>query len=215
MARLLLGCLLLCALASPGMAALSEGDGAPDFQAQASLAGKAFNFSLKEALKKGPVVVYFFPAAYTGTCNIQAHEFAANYEKFVAAGATVVGVSLDSITRLNAFSADPDSCAGKVAVASDSDGRISKSYGLRVEQPPPGVTDTQGYAIEHGLVEQVTFVVTADGKIAATIRGDSPSSNVAKALEAVQRVAAKQVTRAPGDSRRYRKTGLTMVLSRF
>ena len=75
-------------------AALKEGDTAPNFEAQASLAGKAFNFSLKEALKKGPVVVYFYPSAYTGGCNIQAHTFAVNMDKFAAAGATVAGTGV-------------------------------------------------------------------------------------------------------------------------
>lgn len=196
MKRLLLGGLFFCALALPAIAALKVGDPAPGFTAQASLAGKSFSFSLKEALRKGPVVVYFFPAAFTQACNIQAHEFAASYDKFVAAGATVVGVSLDSITRLNAFSADPDYCGGKVAVASDADGRIAKSYDLRVEIAPPGVTDTQGHMIEHGLVEQFTFVIAPDGKIAATMSDDSPTANVARALQAVQRLSAKQLTQA-------------------
>ena len=89
------------------MAALKEGDAAPDFKAQASLAGKVFTFVLKEALKKGPVVVYFYPSAFTSGCNLQAHTFAVNYGKFVAAGAQIIGVSLDSIARLNDFSADP------------------------------------------------------------------------------------------------------------
>lgn len=195
MPRLLLGCLLWFAIAFSAAAALQEGDLAPDFEIPASLAGKTFTFSLKEALKKGPVVVYFFPAAFTDACNVQAHEFAANYDKFVAAGATVVGVSLDSIHRLNRFSADPDYCGGKVAVASDADGGVSKSYDLRVEEAPAGVTDIQGAPIEHGLVEQMTFVVAPDGKIAAVVRGDSPTANVAKALEAVRRLAAKQLTR--------------------
>lgn len=197
MTRFLIACLLSWALALPAAAALKEGDRAPEFEAQASLAGRAFTFSLKEALKKGPVVVYFYPAAFTETCNVQAHQFAANYDKFVAAGATVVGVSLDSIARLNAFSAAPDYCGGKVAVASDADGSIAKSYDLQVQDPPPGTTDTQGNVIEHGLVEQMTFVVAPDGRIAATVTGKSPTANVAKALEAVQRLATKQLTKAP------------------
>ena len=196
MTRLLAGCLFACAIALPAMAALKEGDRAPDFTAQASLAGKSFTFSLKEALKKGPVVLYFYPAAFTQTCNIQAHQFAANHEKFVAAGATVVGVSLDSIARLNEFSADPNSCGGKVAVASDNDGSIAKSYDLEVLDPPRGTTDTQGNPIEHGLVEQFTFIIAPSGEVAATVGEGSPTANVAKALEAVQRLATKQLTQA-------------------
>ncbi|MDP3902435.1 MAG: redoxin domain-containing protein, partial [Methylococcaceae bacterium] len=94
MKKFLLGCLLTTAFTLPAAAALKEGDAAPDFQTQASLAGKAFNYSLKDALKTGPVVVYFYPSAYTGGCNIQAHTFAVNTEKFAAAGATIIGVSL-------------------------------------------------------------------------------------------------------------------------
>ncbi|MBS1189881.1 MAG: bcp [Rhodocyclaceae bacterium] len=211
MTRLLLGCLLSWVLALPAMAALNAGDKAPDFKAQASLAGKVFTFSLRDALRRGPVVIYFYPAAFTNSCNIQAHQFAADYEKFVAAGATVVGVSLDSIDRLNAFSADPNYCGGKVTVASDSDGSIARSYDLQVKEPPPGITDIQGIVIEHGLVEQMTFVVAPDGKIAATVADGSPAANVAKALEAVQRLAAKQLTRAlsPAGPRANEKYGLS------
>jgi thioredoxin-dependent peroxiredoxin len=184
-----------CAIALPALAALKEGTPAPDFKAQASLAGKEFTYSLKDALKKGPVVVYFYPSAYTGGCNIQAHTFAVNMEKFNAAGATVVGVSLDSIDRLNVFSADPDFCAGKLPVASDSSGAIAKSYDLKVREGRPGMKDTKGNEIDHGFAERTTFVVTPDGKVAATIEtinGVTPSTNVEKALEAVQQLAKKK-----------------------
>src|SRR6187402_2331368 len=127
---LLLAGLPLLGLATQAGAALKEGDAAPDFKAPASFNGKAFPYSLKEALKKGPVVVYFFPAAFTGGCNIQAHTFAENVGKFAAAGATIVGVSLDNIAKLNEFSADPAYCAGKIPIASDADGRIAKAFDL-------------------------------------------------------------------------------------
>lgn len=182
--------LLTGAIALPAMAALKEGDSAPDFKAQASLAGKAFTFSLKDSLKKGPVVVYFYPSAYTGGCNIQAHTFAVNHEKFAAAGATVIGVSLDNIARLNEFSADPDYCAGKVAVASDADGKIAKSFDLNVRDAVPGRKDTKGKDIDHGFAERTTYIVTPDGRIAATLGGLAPEANVNQALEAVQKLAA-------------------------
>ena len=126
---------VLCttALAFPAFAALKAGDTAPDFEARASLAGEEFDFSLANALEKGTVVVYFYPSAYTQGCNVQAREFAVNMDKFEAAGASVIGVSLDSIERLNDFSADPEYCAGKLAVASDEDGEIAKSYELDVQ----------------------------------------------------------------------------------
>ncbi len=176
-------------LALPASAALKPGDVAPEFTAQASLAGKAFSFSLKEALKKGPVVVYFYPAAFTSGCNVQAHSFAVNQDKFQAAGASVIGVSLDNIARLNVFSADPEYCGGKVAVASDADGRITKAYELSVRRLPWNMKDSRGVEIDHGFAERTTFVVTPDGRIAATLDGLSPAENVAQALQAVEKLA--------------------------
>lgn len=186
MKNLLLGCLLSTAVALPALAALNQGDKAPVFKTKASLAGKAFDYSLADALKKGPVVVYFYPSAYTQGCNIQAHTFAENMDKFTAAGATVIGVSLDSIERLNDFSADPNYCAGKLAVASDADGAIAKSYSLMVGEARAGAKDTRGVEINHGFAERTTFVVTPDGKVATTVGGVRPDENVQKSLEAVQ-----------------------------
>jgi peroxiredoxin Q/BCP len=190
MKRFLLACALSGAIALPAAAALTQGQSAPDFQAQASLAGKSFAFSLKDSLKKGPVVVYFYPSAYTGGCNIQAHTFAVKHDQFAAAGATVIGVSLDSIARLNTFSADPDYCAGKVAVASDPGGKIARSYELTVREATPGRKDSRGAELDHGFAERTTFIVTPDGKIAATVGGVSPEANVNQALELVQQLAA-------------------------
>jgi peroxiredoxin len=188
--------LLTMTLALPALAALKQGDTAPQFKAQASLAGKEFTFSLADALKKGPVVVYFYPSAYTSGCNVQAHEFAVNYDKFSAAGASVVGVSLDNIARLNEFSADPEYCAGKLPVASDEKGEIARSYDLEVISEYNGqslitMKDTRGVPIGHAAAERTTFVVMPDGKIAATIGGIAPKDNVMKALEAVEQLAKK------------------------
>ncbi|OAI03549.1 AhpC/TSA family antioxidant protein [Methylomonas methanica] len=190
MKHLILKSLLPVVFALPVMAALPEGHPAPDFEAQASLAGKAFNYTLEDALKKGPVVVYFYPSAYTGGCNLQAHSFAVNHEKFAAAGASIVGVSLDSIERLNDFSADPNYCASKFPVASDADGKISGNYDIAVKAAAPGKTDSRGVEINHGFAERTTFVVTPNGKIAATLGGLKPEENVAKALEIVEKLAA-------------------------
>lgn len=176
-------------LMSPVFAALKEGDKAPVFNLEASLAGKPFQFSLAESLKKGPVVVYFYPSAYTGGCNIQAHTFSVNSEKFAAAGATVIGVSLDSIERLNDFSADPEYCAGKFAVGSDVDGKVAKAFELNVREAVEGKVDSRGKAIDHGFAERTTFIITSDGKIAATIGGVTPAENVKAALEKVQQLS--------------------------
>src|SRR6266404_4830370 len=187
----LAGLILSGALALPALAALKEGDKAPEFTAPASLAGKEFSFALKDALKKGPVVVYFYPAAFTGGCNTQANAFSENSVKFSAAGASIIGVSLDKIATLNQFSADPQYCAGKIPVASDSDGKIAKSYDLQVRDAKPGAKNTRGDEIGHGFAERTTFIVTQNGKVAATIGNVSPADNVAKALEAVQQVKAR------------------------
>ena len=179
-------------VATTALAALKAGDAAPPFTAPASLAGQPFTYSLKESLAKGPVVVYFYPSAYTSGCNVQAHEFSTKTEQFAAAGASVVGVSLDSIERLNAFSADHTYCAGKLAVASDAEGRIARSFGLRVTDAQPGAIDTRGKEIDHGFAERTTFVVRKDGTIAAIVGGVSPSENVARALEQVKMLAASR-----------------------
>jgi peroxiredoxin Q/BCP len=175
----------------PAFASLQSGALAPDFTAPASLAGKEFSFSLKAALLNGPVVVYFYPSAFSGGCNIQAHEFAVNKDKFATVGASIVGVSLDSIDRLNDFSADPAYCGGKIPVASDVGGKIAKSYDLKVSEAKSGVKDSRGVEIGHGFAERATFIVTQDGRIFATIGGVAPDENVDQALLAVKRLTRR------------------------
>jgi peroxiredoxin Q/BCP len=184
--RILSTLALSIGLIASANAALKEGDAAPEFTLQASLAGKAFSYSLKDSLKKGPVVVYFYPSAFTNGCNIQAHTFAENVDRFKAAGATVIGVSLDSITRLNDFSSDPQFCAGKIAVASDAEGRVAKGFDLAVAEIPAGRKDSRGIEIDHGRVDRTTFIVGQDGKVVATVGGLAPAANVEKALEIIQ-----------------------------
>ncbi|HEX3139982.1 MAG TPA: peroxiredoxin [Rhizobacter sp.] len=181
--------LLLAGTALHAFASLKEGQPAPDFKAPASLAGKAFTYSLRDALKKGPVVVYFYPAAFTTGCSIQAHTFSENVDKFTAAGASIVGVSLDNIAQLNEFSADPQSCAGKIPVASDADGAIARAFDVAVSETPAGRKNSRGQEIDHGRAERSTFVVTPDGKVAATVGGVAPDVNVHQALAVVQQLA--------------------------
>ncbi len=190
MKRLLLGCVAMSVFTFPALAALQAGDTAPDFSAPASLAGNTFSYSLKAALHKGPVVVYFYPSSFTGGCNLQAHTFAVNSDKFAAAGATIIGVSLDSIERLNDFSKDPNYCAGKFPTASDPDGKIARSYNLNIREATAGAKDTRGVEIGHGFAERTTFIVTPDGKIAKSIGGVKPDENVDQALAAVQALPA-------------------------
>ncbi len=192
MKRLLVCALLGSALAMPAYAALKPGDKAADFSARASLAGKEFGFSLKAALAKGPVVVYFYPAAYTRGCNIEAHTFAENADKFAAAGATIIGVSRDTIAKLNQFSADPEYCAGKFAVAADADGSIAKSYDLKVSPVREGAKDTKGQDITTEFTERTTFVITQDAKVVSTLSSNddkiSPEDHVLKSLALVEQI---------------------------
>jgi thioredoxin-dependent peroxiredoxin len=177
------------------LAALKPADPAPDFSAKASLAGKEFNFSLQDALKKGPAVVYFYPSAYTKGCDLEAHTFAENKEKFDAVGATIIGVSADSIERLNAFSADPDYCAGKFPVASDPGHKIADSYHLTAQALRPGFKDVRGVEIDHDFIERTTFVIGKDHKVIATLSSAddklTPDQHVSKSLEIVQKLAGK------------------------
>jgi thioredoxin-dependent peroxiredoxin len=169
---------------------LSKGDAAPVFAAPASLAGSEFDFSLKNALAKGPVVVYFYPSAYTGGCDLEAHTFAELKDKFTAAGATIIGVSADDIQRLNSFSSDPNYCAGKFPVASDSAGKIAATYGLTFALPRPGIKDIRGQDLTHGFIPRTTFVIDKKGKIVAVFSSEvdhiSPSEHVEKALAIVK-----------------------------
>lgn len=183
----------LC-VAIPAFAALKPGATAPAFTAEASLAGKDFTFSLTQALKKGPVVVYFYPSAYTGGCDIEAHTFATEKAKFDAAGATIIGVSADSIGRLNTFSSDPNYCAGKFPVASDASGHIAASYDLKTMAAQPGLTDVRGVAIHHGFIPRTTFVIDRHGRIVATLSSEAdhlhPQDHVKQSLAIVQRMQA-------------------------
>lgn len=162
------------------------------FSAKASLDGQAFHFSLKKALKKGPVVVYFYPAAYTGGCDLEAHTFANLKDKFTEAGATIIGVSADDIKRLNSFSSDPDYCAGKFPVASDPEGKIAATYGLKLSPPQPNVKDVRGEKVDHGFLPRTTFVINRKGKIVAEFSsekdGITPDEHVKKALSIVQKL---------------------------
>lgn len=185
---------LAALLAAPAFAALPVGASAPDFTATASRAGKDFTFSLRQALAKGPVVVYFYPAAYTEGCDLEAHTFATESDKFDEAGATIIGVSADSIARLNQFSSDPNYCAGKFAVASDPSGKVAKSYGVAMSPPQAGVKDVHDRPVDHGFFARTTFVLDRGGKVVATFSSTAdhltPDQHVARSLAIVQRLHA-------------------------
>src|SRR5882724_147522 len=164
---LALGCAVLAAAASH--AALKTGAQAPDFTTQATLAGKPFKFSLADALKSGPVVLYFYPAAFTSGCTVEAHEFAEATEKFKALGATVIGVSHDSIDTLNKFSVSE--CRNKFAVASDADLKIAKAY------------DSQLLFTSYS--NRTSYVITQDSRILYAYSALSPDKQVQNTMAAV------------------------------
>ena len=173
MRRSLMTAVIATALfAVPTFAALPDGTKAPDFTTEASLAGKAFQFSLAKALKKGPVVLYFYPAAFTPGCTIEAHDFAEATPKFEALGATVIGVSHDPIDKLNKFSVSE--CRNKFAVASDADGSIMKNYDAVLAAKPE-------YA------NRTSYVIAPTGQIIYSYTELKPDQHVENTMAAVKK----------------------------
>ena len=171
MKKILIGALLATGLAPAAWAALDVGEKAPDFSAPAALAGKEYKFTLAESLAKGPVVLYFFPAAFSAGCSAEAHEFAESINKFEALGATVIGVSTDDIATQVKFSTQ--ACQGKFAVASDSAKTVIKSYDAAMMILPD-------YA------NRVSYVIAPDHSIVYNYQSLNPSKHVEKTLAALR-----------------------------
>ena len=163
--------LAAAAAAVPARAALDVGEKAPEFSAPAALAGKQYNFSLAESLAKGPVVLYFFPAAFSAGCSAEAHEFAEAISRFEALGATVVGISTDDIETQLKFSMQ--ACQGKFAVASDAGKSVIKSYDAAMMILPD-------YA------NRVSYVIAPDRSIVYYYQSLNPSKHVEKTLAALR-----------------------------
>lgn len=176
MKRLPAYALLLALLPLAASAELKPGDQAPDFTTQASLGGKVFAFSLAETLKQGPVVLYFYPAAFTSGCTIEAHNFAEAVDKFKAQHATVIGISTDNIDTLNKFSVSE--CRGKFAVAADPDASIAKRYDSVLMW-------------KSGWASRTSYVIAPDGKIIYAYTAMSPDKHVENTLNAVRSWAAR------------------------
>jgi peroxiredoxin len=173
MRRLTLAAVLLAAIASvPAMAGLSVGAKAPDFTTKAALGGKEFTFSLADALKKGPVVLYFFPAAFTPGCTQEAHDFAEATDKYTALGATVIGVTAGNANRVTEFSSVE--CRNKFAVAADPDEKIIKSYDAMLKQKPE-------------WADRTSYVIAPDGTILMEYTNLDPSEHVARTMAAVKK----------------------------
>jgi len=177
MKRLIYAALGTSLLAAPLYAALQPGAMAPDFTTEATLAGKPFKFVLADALKKGPVVLYFYPAAFTPGCTVEAHEFAEATDKFKALGATVIGVSHDDIDKLNKFSVSE--CRNKFAVASDADQSITKAYDSVMAKAPQ-------YA------DRTSYVIAPSGKIVYEYTAMDPTKHVENTMAAVEKLKTEK-----------------------
>ena len=158
-------------VASQAHAALAVGDTAPEFKLKAALAGKDFDFDLNKQLKKGPVVLYFFPAAFTPGCTQEAHDFAEATDVFNSMGATLIGVTAGNIDRVKEFSAVE--CRNKFAVAGDTDQSTIKAYKAVFDKKPEWSNRT-------------SYVITPDHKISLAYSDLKPDEHVARTLAAVK-----------------------------
>ena len=162
---------LLAAATLPAQAALDIGDTAPKFTANAALGGKTFKYSLAEALAKGPVVLYFFPAADSNDCSIEAHAFAEAIDKFQALGATVIGVSADDIGTLAKFSVR--SCQSRFPVASDEGKTVINGFDALMQTRPD-------------FANRLSYVIAPDGKVAYYYQNLNPDKHVERTLNALK-----------------------------
>ena len=164
----------------PAKAALDVGDAAPDFTAQAALAGKTYRYSLAESLAKGPVVLYFFPAAFSEGCSLEAHSFAEAVGQYEALGATVVGVSGDDLDTIAKFSVQ--ACQSKFPVASDESKSVIKAYDAIMQTRPD-------YA------NRVSYVIAPNGKVVYSYLSLNPTKHVEKTLSALRQWSQEQAAR--------------------
>ncbi|MCC6195559.1 MAG: peroxiredoxin [Burkholderiales bacterium] len=171
MIRLVALTLLALTTSLPARAALDVGEQAPDFTVTAALGGQVFQYSLADALRKGPVVLYFFPAAYSEGCSVEAHEFAEAMPQFQALGATVVGVSADDIDTLSRFSVQ--ACQSRFPVASDEGQSVTKAYDAVLKSRP-------GYA------NRISYVIATDGQVVYHYMSLNPARHVEKMLGALR-----------------------------
>jgi thioredoxin-dependent peroxiredoxin len=174
--RALLTAVALVLATAPAFAALKDGTKAPDFTLQATQGGKVFTFSLADALKNGPVVLYFYPAAFTPGCTVEAHDFADAIDQYKALHATVIGVSHDPLDKLQKFSVSE--CRSKFAVAADTDQAVEKQYDAVLDKAPQ-------YA------NRTSYVIAPDGTVIYTYTNLKPDDHVKNTLDALKDYEAK------------------------
>lgn len=172
--RLLISAIAVAALAvsAPAFAALKVGAKAPDFTLPGFKAGKPVTYSLAEARKKGPVVVYFFPAAFTGGCDLEAHLFAEAADEYAKAGASIIGVTAGKLERLQEFSNDNARCSGKFPVAADQGAKVAKQWDA---------------ALPVGISSRTSYVIAPDGSVLYVHSDMNAQHHVALTLAAVQK----------------------------
>ncbi len=170
-------CCLIFMISAPSHAQLKIGASAPEFEVSGALKGETIRVRLSDMLRQGPVVLYFYPKAFTSGCTIEAQLFAENMEAFQASGATVIGMSGDDIDTLKKFSAGP--CGGKFAVAADQDQTVMKSY-------------QAVHRLFGSFANRVSYVITPDRKILFVYDGSDPEQHVSRTLAAVKNWHAKR-----------------------
>ena len=167
------------ALATPALAALSLNDAAPDFTLQGFQAGKPMTFNLNQALKSGPVVLYFFPAVHTGGCNLEAHLFAEAADNFKKEGATVIGVTAGNLDQLQVFSSETQYCSGKFPVAADTGLKVAKEYKA-----------ANLFALA-GMSDRTSYVIAPDHRIVMAYSAASPTKHVEMTMDGVKKWKAE------------------------
>jgi peroxiredoxin Q/BCP len=161
-------------VATPAFAALNPGAEAPDFTVHGYMAGKPITFNLDQALKNGPVVLYFFPAVHTGGCNLEAHLFASAADDFKKEGATVIGVTAGNLDQLAQFSNETQYCSGKFPVAADADLKVAKGYDATLIFKP-------------GWTNRTSYVITPDHKVAYAYSALDASKHVENTMDALKK----------------------------
>ncbi|MFO1124389.1 MAG: peroxiredoxin [Methylocystis sp.] len=166
---------LLTLLSTSALAALKPGDVAPDFTIEAAQAGKDFSFSLRQALEKGPVILYFYPKSFTSVCTVEAHEFAEAMEEFAALGASVIGVSSDKIATQREFSSKE--CRDKFPVGADPEFKVINAYDAAFKIPVAGAM----------FANRISYVIAPDGKILSVVEDSGATKHIQNALVIVKR----------------------------
>lgn len=161
---------LLAALPT-AQAALTVGAAAPQFTLEAATGGQAHRFDLAQALKRGPVVVYFYPKAFTSGCTLEAKQFADAMPQFQAAGVSVIGLSTDDIPTLKRFS--EEACRSAFPVGADADGTVMRAYDAKL-------------AVMPNTADRISYLVTPDGRVAAVHEAMAASGHVPAMLKAAQ-----------------------------